>query len=80
LQNQKTKEMNLERICKSVIELEKSVGEFLLQEITKLKSDDISKKGSHNYVTYVDTTSEKMLIKGLSEILPEAARADTSII
>ncbi len=65
--------MNLESICKKVITLEKEVSEFLLEEIIKLKSDDITEKGSHNYVTYVDTTSETMLIKGLSEILPEAA-------
>ena len=54
----KKNQMNLENICK---------------EVTKLKSDDINIKGSHNYVTYVDTTSEKMLIEGLSKILPEAA-------
>ncbi|MFC2111347.1 inositol monophosphatase family protein [Bacteroidota bacterium] len=65
--------MNLESICNKVIELEKEVGEFLLKEVSKLKSENVNEKGTHNYVTYVDTTSEKMLIKALSEILPEAA-------
>ncbi|MCF8299031.1 MAG: inositol monophosphatase [Saprospiraceae bacterium] len=65
--------MNLESICKKVIELEKEVGEFLMKEVHKLNSENVNEKGKHNYVTNVDIASEKMLIKGLSEILPEAA-------
>ena len=44
--------------------------EFIHAEVDKLATSDIESKGIHNYVTYVDKTSEKLLVKGLSQILP----------
>ncbi len=64
--------MNLEIITKQVINLSKSVGVFIKQEVNQINKDDIEEKGIHNLVTYVDKQSEKLLINELRNILPEA--------
>lgn len=64
--------MNLQIITHQVINLSKEVGKFIKTEAEKLKSSDIEEKGIHNLVTYVDKQAEKMLVRELSKILPEA--------
>ncbi len=64
-------ELNLEKICKQVTELTAETGKFLLQKVNEIKQNDIQVKGLHDFVTYVDQASEKMLIAKLSEILPD---------
>jgi len=64
--------MNLEIICEQVSDVAKEAGEYLLQEINKIRFNDIKEKGTYDFVTYVDTSSEKFLINKLSGILPEA--------
>jgi myo-inositol-1(or 4)-monophosphatase len=62
--------MNLELITKKVCDLSRRTAEFIHSEVDKLRVSDIETKGIHNFVTYVDKTSEELLVKGLSEILP----------
>jgi myo-inositol-1(or 4)-monophosphatase len=62
--------LDLEKLTYSVCDLAKEVGEFLKQEVTKLKTIDIQSKGLHNYVTYVDKESERRIVERLSTILP----------
>lgn len=62
--------MDLEKITKNVCELSRETAVFLKNEVDKLHSSDIESKGIHNYVTYVDKTSEERLMKDLAEILP----------
>lgn len=64
--------MNLENICKEVINLSTKVGQFILSEKQNISSKSIEQKGLHDFVTYVDKTSEKRIVDKLSEILPEA--------
>lgn len=64
--------MNLEKICEQVIELTEKVGSFILAEKNNIKEKNIETKGLHDFVTYVDKSSEEQLVKKLSEILPEA--------
>jgi myo-inositol-1(or 4)-monophosphatase len=64
--------MNLEKICKQVVELTENVGSFILAEKNNVKEKNIETKGLHDFVTYVDKSSEEQLVKKLSEILPEA--------
>ena len=64
--------MNLENICRQVIDLTKSVGEFILSEKNNITHLNVEEKGSHDFVTYVDKTSEQKLVDGLSKTLPEA--------
>jgi myo-inositol-1(or 4)-monophosphatase len=62
--------MNLEKLTYSVCDLAKETGEFLKQEVIKLKSTDIQSKGLHNYVTYVDKESERRIVDRLSLLIP----------
>lgn len=62
--------MNLEQLTYQVCELARESGDFLKQEITKLKTTDIQSKGLHNYVTYVDKESERRIVERLSAIMP----------
>lgn len=64
--------MSLENICQQVIDLTKSVGEFILSEKNNITHLNVEEKGLHDFVTYVDKTSEQKLVNGLSKILPEA--------
>lgn len=64
--------MDLEKMTKQVVELARSVGEFIRTESGKFSPEDILEKGVHNLVTYVDKESEKKLVDALSDILPEA--------
>ena len=65
-------DMDLEKITKQVTELCKITGEFIREEVHKLRGSDIETKSVNNFVTYVDKTSEQRLMKELSKIIPEA--------
>ena len=62
--------MNLEKLTFAVCDVALEVGEFLKQEVSKLKTTDIKLKGLHNYVTYADQESERRIVEQLSVLLP----------
>jgi myo-inositol-1(or 4)-monophosphatase len=62
----------LETICKQVVGLAQKSGEFLRKESQGFDRSKIEHKGSADLVSYVDKETEKILVKGLKEILPEA--------
>ncbi len=64
--------MNLESICQQVVELSHQVGKFIMQEAAAFDLSKLEYKGTNNLVSYVDKEAEKMIIKGLKGILPEA--------
>jgi myo-inositol-1(or 4)-monophosphatase len=64
--------MNYKTTCLEVIALAKETGQFLLDEINKVKTSDIEVKGLHDFVSYVDKTAETRIVKRLAEILPES--------
>ena len=64
--------LDLEKTTQQVLALSETVAAFIRQQAEKISSKDVEVKGSHDYVTYVDKTSEKMLVEGLKKILPEA--------
>jgi myo-inositol-1(or 4)-monophosphatase len=64
--------VNLEDICRQVIDLTQHVGEFILQEAAAFDLSRIEYKGKNNLVSYVDQEAERQLVKGLQKILPEA--------
>lgn len=63
---------NLLEISKSVQNLCTQVGIFILFEKDKVSHQDIEIKDLNSLVSYVDKEAEQQLVKGLSEILPEA--------
>lgn len=64
--------MDLENLCVQVQALAIETGEFILREQSNFSAKKIESKGIHNYVTYVDKTSEEKLVSGLKILLPAA--------
>jgi myo-inositol-1(or 4)-monophosphatase len=64
--------INLETICQKVCELSKTTGAFILAERSKFSTTQIEIKGKNDFVSYVDKTSEKLIVEGLEKLLPEA--------
>ena len=64
--------MNLAKICRQVIDITKITGQFIRKEASDFDRSKIEYKGLNDPVTYVDKESEKQLVKGLQQILPQA--------
>lgn len=64
--------MDYKDICLKVCDIARETGSFIRNETGKIKNENVLTKGLHNYVTYVDKTSEEMIVKGLKQILPQA--------
>lgn len=64
--------MDLEGICKNVIEISKETGDFIRKERKSFKSEKVESKGVHDYVSYVDKQAEDMLVTKLGRLLPGA--------
>ncbi len=64
--------MELGTLCKQVIEVAEKTGEFIYNEVPKIKAANVESKSLHNFVTYVDKTSEAKLVEALTKLLPEA--------
>ncbi|WP_282039100.1 inositol monophosphatase family protein [Saccharicrinis aurantiacus] len=62
--------MDYKTICQQAIDLIKSTGVYIKEEGKKQKR--IETKGSNDFVTHVDKGSERLLVDGLSKLLPEA--------
>lgn len=64
--------MDYQKLCEQVNELSRNVGARIQLERKNFDPNNIEIKGLHNYVTHIDKLSEELLVKGLSEFLPEA--------
>ncbi|HEX5170517.1 MAG TPA: inositol monophosphatase family protein [Cyclobacteriaceae bacterium] len=65
--------MNLQSIESSVVEICREVGKFILKEGSNFDRSRIEQKTDfNNLVSYVDKEAERMLVKSLHEIFPEA--------
>ncbi len=64
--------MNLNDVLQQTLTITKKTGHFMLEEGRKFKTSSIEYKGLNDLVSYVDKESEKMLVAGLREIVPEA--------
>jgi myo-inositol-1(or 4)-monophosphatase len=64
--------MNLEKICEQVREIVSQAREFICKEAGKVPYERIEVKSKNNFVTYVDKTSEKMIVDSLRKIIPQA--------
>jgi len=62
--------MNIESVVLKANELILEVGKFISLQQEKISQDIVETKSSNSFVTYVDTTAEKMLVEGLQKILP----------
>jgi len=64
--------MEYKNVCIKVIEICKTVGNYIYNENCKITKDNLEIKGKHDFVTYVDKTSEKLLVDALLKLIPEA--------
>jgi myo-inositol-1(or 4)-monophosphatase len=64
--------MDLKQITQDVIACAKIVGEFIRSERKTFSYANVEIKGLNDLVSYVDKTSEKLLVEKLSVIFPEA--------
>lgn len=64
--------MNIKEICIQTVEIVRETGEYILHQHLNRENLAIEEKGTHNFVTEVDKTAERMLVDELSVILPEA--------
>ena len=65
--------MNLELLTQQTIEIVRNASNFIQQEAALFSRDKIEYKDLNNLVSYVDKEAEKLLVLGLSAILPEAS-------
>jgi myo-inositol-1(or 4)-monophosphatase len=64
--------MYLQQICSYVKDACKETGTFIRNEQTKIQASNIEVKGLNDFVSYVDKTSEQMLIERLDKLIFDA--------
>jgi myo-inositol-1(or 4)-monophosphatase len=64
--------IDLQKIKSQAQELTLTVGEYIREQREIFTMNEVQSKGLHDLVSYVDITSEKKLVEGLKNILPEA--------
>ena len=64
--------IELEHICKRVVEICEETANFISTEIIKISDKAVETKSLNSLVTYVDKTAEKMLVENLGALIPEA--------
>ena len=62
--------MNLEFLTSEVCKIAKEGGHFLAQERKTFRKDRVEEKNAHDYVSYVDKETERLLVARLSQLLP----------
>lgn len=64
--------INLNQLTQNVVEISKQVGLFIQKERNEFDLNKVEIKGLNDLVSYVDKTSEKMLIDKLAYLIPES--------
>jgi len=64
--------MDLEALCTKVCDIARETGTFIRREKDKISAEIVEVKGLHDFVTYVDKESERMIVEQL-KLLVEGA-------
>lgn len=64
--------LDLNKLTEKVCSIAREAGAYLLTERKNFSEDKIEQKHAHDYVSYVDKSSEALIVKALKELLPEA--------
>ena len=64
--------MDLESLTEQVKDVALTAGAFLLDQRSHFHRERVESKRAHDYVSYVDKQSEKLIVNQLRDILPEA--------
>lgn len=65
--------LDLPKITQQTCDVAKQAGAFIREQAATFDVGAVQVKSLNSLVSYVDVESEKMLVKGLKEILPEAS-------
>ena len=65
-------EQNLEKLTLAVCEIARQVGAYIRGEREKFSLESVERKHAHDYVSYVDKGSERLIVSALRVLLPEA--------
>lgn len=65
-------DIQLEKITMSVCEVARRAGAYIKEERKKFSLESVERKHAHDYVSYVDKGSERLIVSALQELLPEA--------
>lgn len=64
--------IDLKALTIQVCEVAREAGAYQKQEQARLHEEQVEQKHSHDYVSYVDKESERMIVSRLKKLLPEA--------
>jgi len=62
--------MDLKKITEKICAVAGEAGEFIRKERASFNRDAIKQKDTHDFVSYVDITSEKLIVERLSGLIP----------
>lgn len=65
--------LDLKSLCEQVKLIAKDAGQFLREERKHFDLNRVEEKNTHDYVSYADRSSEKMIIKALGKLPLEAS-------
>ena len=66
------KDIDLTYLTEEVKKIAVEAGDFLLNERKHFNLNSIEQKGAHDYVSYVDKASERLIVDRLHSLMPEA--------
>ena len=61
-----------QHLCLETCDVARNAGRFIQSEAAGFSAAKVETKGVHNFVSYVDKHSERMIVSALHELLPEA--------
>lgn len=64
--------IDLEKCTLAVCEIARRAGNYIREERQKFSLERVERKHAHDYVSYVDKGSERLIVSALRELLPEA--------
>lgn len=64
--------IDLKLTTTKITEIARSAGAFIRQEAKHFSLDNVELKGKSDLVSYVDKETERIIVKGLRQLLPEA--------
>ncbi len=64
--------MDYRNLCENVCRIAGEAGDFIARQRLTFSFDRVEHKGAQDLVSYVDKETEKMVVKELRELLPEA--------
>lgn len=64
--------IDLESCAKTVCQIARRAGAYVREERGKFSVERVERKHAHDYVSYVDKGSERLIVSALRELLPEA--------